>query len=122
MQEVVSAASSSSSSSSSAARRRPRPATVGARVRWNRLARIALLCVLGALVYLYASAGASLLSTWKEARQDSAQVATLERQHIALEAQHAALTSPGTLVEEARRLGMVRPGEQAYVISGLPSN
>jgi cell division protein FtsB len=92
------------------------------RVRWDRLARVALLCVLGALLYLYASAGRSLLSTWKEARQDSAQVATLERQHIALEAQHAALTSPGTLVEEARRLGMTRPGEQTYVISGLPAN
>jgi cell division protein FtsB len=81
-----------------------------------------MLCVLGALLYLYASAGISLLSTWKEARGDSAQVAALEREHAALEAQHAALTSPGTLVEEARRLGMVHPGEQAYVISGLPSN
>jgi cell division protein FtsB len=86
------------------------------------LARIALLCVLGALLYLYASAGASLFSTWKEARQDSAQIATLERAHVALEAQHAALTSPGTLVEEARRLGMMRAGEQTYVISGLPDN
>jgi hypothetical protein len=81
-----------------------------------------MLCVLAALLYLYASAGVSLLSTWKEARQDSAQVTTLERQHVVLEAQHAALNSPGTLVEEARRLGMMRPGEQSYVISGLPQN
>jgi cell division protein FtsB len=92
------------------------------RVRWDRLGRIAMLCVLGALLYLYASAGVSLLSTWKEARQDSAQVATLEHQHVVLEAQHAALTSPGTLVEEARKLGMMRPGEHTYVISGLPAN
>jgi cell division protein FtsB len=81
-----------------------------------------MLCVLGALLYLYASAGISLLSTWKEAGQDSAQVASLERQHAALEAQHAALTSPGTLIEEARRIGMMRPGEHTYVISGLPAN
>jgi hypothetical protein len=81
-----------------------------------------MLCVLGALLYLYASAGLSLLSTWREARQDSALVSTLERQHGVLETQHAALTSPGTLVEEARRLGMMRPGEQTYVISGLPPN
>jgi cell division protein FtsB len=81
-----------------------------------------MLCVLAALLYLYASAGLSLLSTWKEAGHDSAQVATLERQHAALVAQHAALTSPGTLIEEARRLGMVRPGEHAYVVSGLPAN
>jgi cell division protein FtsB len=83
---------------------------------------MAMLCVLGALLYLYLSAGISLFSTWKEARGDSAQVTALERQHIALEAQRAALRSPGTLVEEARRLGMMRPGEQTYVIHGLPSN
>jgi cell division protein FtsB len=93
-----------------------------ARVRWDRLGRLALLCVLVAMLYLYGSAGVTLLSTWKEARSDSAQVAALERQHSTLESQHAALTSPGTLVEEARRLGMMRPGEQTYVITGLPSN
>ncbi len=93
-----------------------------ARVRWDRLGRVAMLCVLGALLYLYISAGTSLLSTWKEARSDSVQVVSLERQHNALEAQHAALTSAGTLVGEARSLGMVRPGERAYEISGLPSN
>jgi len=81
-----------------------------------------MLCVLGALMYLYASAGLSLLSTWKEAHRDSAQVATLQRQHMALEAQHAVLMSPGTLVEEARKLGMMRPGEHTYVLSGLPDN
>jgi cell division protein FtsB len=108
--------------SAAASHRRRSRAAPAARVQWNRLGRVALLCVLGALLYLYASAGVSLVSTFKEARQDAAQVATLQRQHRTLQAQHAALTSPGTLVEEARRLGMVRPGEQPYVISGLPSN
>ncbi len=93
-----------------------------ARVRWDRLSRLALVCVLGALLYLYASAGLSLLSTWKEARGDAAQVAALQGHHAALEAQRTALESPQTLVRDARRLGMVRPGEQTYVITGLPSN
>jgi cell division protein FtsB len=79
-----------------------------------------MLCVLGALLYLYVSAGVSLLSTWKEARGDSAQVSALERQHAALAAQRAALNGAGTLAKEARRLGMMRPGEQTYVITGLP--
>jgi cell division protein FtsB len=83
---------------------------------------MAMLCVLGALLYLYLSAGVSLVSTWKEARSDSAQLAALERQHAALEARHTSLTNPTTLVPEARRLGMIRPGEQTYVITGLPSN
>ncbi|HEY2766728.1 MAG TPA: hypothetical protein VGI76_00630 [Solirubrobacteraceae bacterium] len=107
---------------SAASVRSTRSTSSPARVRWDRLARVALLCVLGALLYLYASAGISLLSTWKQARGDSAQVAALEREHAALEAQHAALRSPGMLVPEAHKLGMVRPGEQSYVISGLPSN
>jgi hypothetical protein len=92
------------------------------RVRWDRLGRAAMLCVLCALLYLYLSAGVSVLSTWKEARSDSAQVAARERRHSTLEAQHAALSNPSTLVAEARRLGMMRPGEQTYLITGLPSN
>jgi cell division protein FtsB len=104
-------------------RRRAATSSSGpARVRWDRLSRLALVCVLGALLYLYASAGLSLLSTWQEARGDAAQVAALQRRHAALEAQRAALNSPGALTREARRLGMVRPGEQTYVVTGLPSN
>jgi cell division protein FtsB len=83
---------------------------------------MAMLCVLGALLYLYLSAGVSVLSTWNEARGDSAQVAALERQHAVLEAQRDALTNPETLVQDARRFGMTRPGEQTYLITGLPSN
>jgi hypothetical protein len=92
------------------------------RVRWDRLGRMAMVCVLGALLYLYLSAGVSLVSTWREARGDSAQLAVLERQHAALEVQRASLANPSTLVPEARRLGMIRHGEQTYVITGLPSN
>jgi cell division protein FtsB len=91
-------------------------------VRWDRLGRAAMLCVLGALLYLYLSAGVSVLSTWKEARADAASVAVLQARHHALEAQHAALSNPTALVAEARRLGMMRPGEQTYLIAGLPSN
>ena len=111
-------------SSAAASRRRASAASASAapRVHWNRLGRFALLCVLGTLLYLYASAGVTLLSTLGEAHSDSAQVQALERQRLRLEAQHAALTSPGTLIEEARRLGLVRPGEQPFVISGLPGN
>lgn len=92
------------------------------RVRWDKLGKMAMLCVLAALLYLYLSAGVSLLSTWREARGDSAQLAALERRHMALAVQHASLTSPTTVVADARRLGMIRPGEQTYVITGLPSN
>jgi len=93
-----------------------------ARVRWDRVGRVALLCVMGALLYLYLSAGVHLFSAWREASSNRAQVAALERQYRVLEAQHAALSRPGTLEAEARQLGMARAGEQAYVVLGLPGN
>lgn len=92
------------------------------RVRWDRLGRVAMLCVLAALAYLYASAGVHMLSTWREARHESAAVAALEREHRQLLRRRRALTAAGTLETEARRLGMMRSGEQPYVISGLPRN
>lgn len=91
-------------------------------MRWDRLGRVAMLCVMVAIVYLYLSAGMRLLSTWGESKRDIAQAHALERQNRALRGQHATLASPGTVQAEARRLGMIRRGEQAYIVSGLPSN
>lgn len=105
---------------------RSRPAAAArspvARVRWDRLGRIAMLCLLVALVYLYLSAGVRIFSTWRQARSDSAQVAALEREHTLLQRQHEALGRRGTVEQEARRLGMMNAGEQSYVVTGLPDN
>jgi len=92
------------------------------RVRWDRMGRVAMLCVLVALVYLYASAGLHMLSTWRQARHDSAAVAAMEREHGQLVSQRESLTRTWTLEADARQLGMMKRGEQPYVISGLPDN
>jgi hypothetical protein len=97
-------------------------AVFGAHVRWDRLGRVAMLCVLVALVYLYASAGVHMLSTWHQSQRDGAAVASMEHEHTALERQRELLTGAGTLETEARQLGMMKSGEQPYVISGLPRN
>jgi hypothetical protein len=93
-----------------------------ARVRWDRLGGLALLFVGAALLYLYLSAGIRMLSTWSQAHHDSAAVVAMEREHAVLERQHAALTRRGTVEDDARQLGMVKPGEQSYVVTGLPEN
>jgi hypothetical protein len=90
------------------------------RVRWDRLGRIAMLCVLVALVYLYISAGARMFSTWRHASRDSAIVSRLEREHRALVNQHNVLSSQGALEGEARQLGLMHSGEQPYVVTHLP--
>lgn len=81
-----------------------------------------MLVVLLAIVYLYLSAGLRLFSAWGESKHDAAQVQVLERQNRQLESQHALLASPGSVQKQARKLGMIRSGEHAYVISGLPDN
>jgi len=94
----------------------------GQRVRWDRLGRIAMLIVLIALVYLYASTGIRMLSTWRHAHRDSALVSKLEREHRALVTQHNKLSSQSALEGEARQLGLMHAGEQPYVVTHLPQD
>ena len=81
-----------------------------------------MLCVLVALLYLYLSAGIHLLTTWNQARSDSAKVVAMERENKLLQRQHEALGRRGTLEAEARRLGMMRQGERPYIVNNLPNN
>jgi cell division protein FtsB len=81
-----------------------------------------MLCVLGALLYLYLSAGVHMFSTWRQSTRDNAAVAALAHEHAVLVRQHQTLTKQATLEGEARQLGMMKKGEQPYVMSGLPAN
>ncbi len=81
-----------------------------------------MLCVLAVLLYLYISAGVRVVETWGQSGREKAQVSSLQREHAALVAEHAKLSSTSTLEAEARRLGMMKSGEQPYVITGLPDN
>jgi cell division protein FtsB len=79
-----------------------------------------MLSVIAVLLYLYVGGGVHLLSTWKEAHADRSAVATLAREHRALVGEHESLGRQGTVEGEARRLGMMKKGEQPYVVTGLP--
>ncbi|MCW3068665.1 MAG: Septum formation initiator [Solirubrobacterales bacterium] len=94
----------------------------GTGVRWDRVGRIAMLCVLAALLYLYLSAGIHMFSTWRQSSHARATVSSMESEHRSLVKQHQMLSQLATVEAEARRLGMMRPGEQPYVMSGLPKN
>jgi cell division protein FtsL len=119
------AASASTRSRRASSARRPTTAKTApraARVRWDRLGRVAMLGVMMALLYLYLSAGVRVFSTWHEAHRNSALLSQLERQNKQLRAEHASLGRHSTVVREARQLGMDKPGEQPYVVQGLPNN
>jgi hypothetical protein len=81
-----------------------------------------MLCVLVALLYLYLSAGVHMFSTWRQSRHDKASVAALEHEHATLLREHERLARQSTVEGEARQLGMMKKGEQPYVVSGLPPN
>jgi hypothetical protein len=120
------------SASSSASRRRSGPARGGtrataslqaaARVRWDRLGRIAMLLVLLALVFLYLGTGLHMLSTWHQSNRTGARVAAMEREHRKLLGEHNQLSSQSNLEVHGRALGMQRPDEQTYVVGNLPNN
>jgi len=106
-----------------ATRRRSRPRALpgGARgIRWDRVSRVALLVVLLGILGLYIGPARSYWSTVQEAKHRRAEVAQLKRENAKLRAKRAALRSTAALEREARRLGMVRTGERAYVVKHLP--
>jgi cell division protein FtsB len=89
-------------------------------IRWDRLSRVALLGTLVVILLLYLSPAKQW---WQQSRTAAAQQEELERlgeENRKLKSRVRALRSPGALEQEARRLGMVRQGERAYVIKGLP--
>ena len=88
------------------------------RVRWERVGRIGLLFVLTIVIGLYVEHALSYLATRTQSDQQTSIVDRLARQNAVLSRQQKALTNPATIVNDARALGMVRPGEQAYVITG----
>lgn len=91
-----------------------------AKIRWDRISRYALLIVFAGLLFLYVNPARSYINTLRESADRQAQVRALEREHSALEARERALVNPHVVEAEARRLGMVRPGERPFVVRNLP--
>jgi len=112
-----------SSAARRAAARPPAATALGAaalRVRWDRVGRVALLVLLVGVALAYVGPARSLLSTWRDSNAKQAQLQTLQQEHEALLRRARALRDPRTVQAEARRLGMVKPGERSYVVRGLP--
>jgi cell division protein FtsB len=92
------------------------------RVRWDRIGRTALLAMLLLVALAYVGPARSLLTTWRDSHAKQAQLRSLEREHELLLRRARELRDPRTVQAEARRLGMVKPGERSYVVRGLPDD
>ncbi len=96
------------------------PARRASGIRWDRVGRIALLLVLVFVAFLYIGPARTYVATLKESSQRTADVQRLAAENRRLTARRAALRKPSVLEAEARRLGMVRPGERPYILDNLP--
>ena len=90
------------------------------RIRWDRVGRWALIGVFALVLYLYIGPAITWIKTYREAGRQRAEVAALKAENARLRAHRRALRRPGALERQARRLGMVKAGERAYIIEGLP--
>jgi len=100
-------------------RRRVRRRVGPSRVRWDRIGRIALVLVLFGVLVSYLNPVVNLIDAWTDSKAGEEQLAQLREENASLQQQVREASSPLTLEREARRLGMVQPGEHAYVIRGL---
>jgi cell division protein FtsB len=83
---------------------------------------MAMLFVLLVLLYLYISPVRSLISAFHQSAAQRSEVSALSRTTTRLLAERAALRSSAAVELDARKQGLVKPGEKEFVIFGLPAN
>lgn len=78
--------------------------------------------VLFAIVFSYISPLVNFIDAWQGSHATEDQLQVLQREHGRLAAKASSLNDPGAAAEAARKLGMVLPGERAYVVKKLPQH
>ena len=101
-------------------RRRASQALGSSGIRWDRLGRVALLALLGAILLMYVSPAKHWWEQSRTAASQTAELQELEAENAKLKHRARLLANPDTLELEARKLGMVEQGERAFVIENPP--
>jgi cell division protein FtsB len=95
-------------------------ATLRSSIRWDRVGRYALLGTLFVILMLYVSPALHWLAQSRTDGEQHQQLRELTRENRDLTRRVRELRDPQALEREARRLGLVKHGERAYVIENLP--
>ena len=106
-------------------RRPPRVARTPSRaarpgIRWDRVGRYALLSTLVAILALYVAPAKHWIEQSRTAGGQREELGELVQENRELKRRARRLRDPQWLEREARRLGMVRRDERAFVIENLP--
>ncbi|MCX6388550.1 MAG: septum formation initiator family protein [Solirubrobacterales bacterium] len=91
-------------------------------IRMDRGGRTALLLGLAVILAFYVSAGIKFAVAHVDGQSHRSEVLKLQKENRALQAKRRALSGQMGVATEARRLGMVLPGEIPYVVTGLPGD
>jgi cell division protein FtsB len=89
-------------------------------IRWDRVGRYALLGTLLVILMLYVSPAKHWLEQSRTAGEQKRELRDLTKENRDLKRRARRLRNPQALEREARRLGLVKRGERAYVIENLP--
>lgn len=89
-------------------------------IRWDRVQRKALVGGLGLIALLYISPIKDFIDEHEAVSASRTQVHQLEHANDNLRQQIGDLNRPEAIAQQARRLGMVREGEQAFVVENAP--
>lgn len=98
---------------------RRRPAGAGG-IRWDRVGRLALIAMLGVIVLLYISPVKHWIKQSGTQQHQQQRLDGLEQENARLEGRLRYLKRPDSIDREARRLGMVKSGERAFVLPRAP--
>lgn len=86
----------------------------------RRLRLVWLLALVGVAAYLYYQPISSYVETRRDLAAREAEVESLRLVKAGLEERLQNFTSLEATEREARRIGYVRPGEQLFVVKGIP--
>lgn len=86
----------------------------------RRLRLLWVVAIVAAVAYLYYKPITTYMQTRRELAARRAEVLALERTRAELRLRLADSTSADAREREARRLGYVKPGEQLFVVKGIP--
>lgn len=100
-------------------RRRPSARRGASRIRWDRVGRIALTLVLAAVLFSYLNPVINFVHTYRATTAAKAELRSLQAENTKLHNRVQSADDPAVLEREARRQGMVLPGEHPYAVHGL---
>ena len=101
-----------------AARRDPDRPGAG-RIQWDRVGRVLLVLLVFGLLVSYVGPLINLAKTYRSAGATKVELHRVQAENDLLERRVRHIKGDSVLRREARRQGMIEPGEQAYVVNGI---